>query len=63
MSWTAEKSNNKKITPPHPTGGWEFYGSKFQMSDISSTVDKIDILVSPPPPIRRGGGLGAKISK
>ena len=25
----AEKSNNKKLTPPHPTGGWEFYEEQF----------------------------------
>ena len=30
MSATAEKSNKK--CNPHLTGGWEFYGSKFEMS-------------------------------
>ena len=57
MSWTAEKSNNKKLTPLHPTGGWEFYGYKFKMSDISWTVEKIDIFVSPPQPHPTGGGV------
>ena len=66
MSWTAEKSNKQKLTPPHPTppGVGSFMGKNFKCQTFHELSRKSIFFLAPPTPSDgRGRGENFKVTK